>query len=644
MRPLKLKMKAFGPYASETVIDFDKIGKSGLYLVTGETGSGKTTIFDAISYALYGRASGQSREPSMLRSMYADADTATEVELIFEYRGEIYNIKRNPEYERPKKRGEGTTKESANAELLCPDGRFTNKREDVDREIINIMGIDQTQFSQIVMIAQGDFLKLLLASTDERIKIFRKLFNTTIYQSIQDKLKDESKKLGDECLRLRESIKQYIDGIKCKNEIFEQRVENARLGFMAVDDITVLLEEIIKSDIEDNELLIRKINELDLSIKKSQTKLAVAEENEKARKTLKENKDIYALEEERLKKLKAFFENAKKDYEQGVGIDEKIAALEAKLPDYALLSDAKKSSDNIAKEISKQEEIHRSKKEKFDKLSLELEKKKAELGDYEQVETGLLKAESEAEKLSVYKNELESIVIEIKEYNEKILELKTAQEEYVNISLIAEEKKSVYNLLNKAFLDVQAGILAMTLENNKPCPVCGSLGHPAPASISQNAPTKEEVEKMGEEAERYDKMLNQASEKASGLKILVSDKEKSVLKMISRNLGDFNTEEASSQIEIKLSQIKDETEKINGLIKKLKNECRRKEELKCEMPEAETEIKRLESEISKIREDISASKENQKNICKRILEIQKDLEYNSSEEAEALVKHLKKKK
>ncbi len=644
MRPLKLKMKAFGPYASETVIDFDKIGKSGLYLVTGETGSGKTTIFDAISYALYGRASGQSREPSMLRSMYADADTATEVELTFEYRGEIYNIKRNPEYERPKKRGEGITKEGANAELLCPDGRFINKREDVDREIIDIMGIDQTQFSQIVMIAQGDFLKLLLSSTDERIKIFRRLFNTTLFQSIQDRLKDELKKLSDECLRLRESIRQYIEGIKCKNEVFEQKVETVKTDFMPLDDVACLLEEIIKSDTEDNDKLINKINELDLSIRKSQTKLAIAEENEKARETLKKNKEIYKVEEERLKKLKDAFENAKKDYEQSSGLDEKIASLETKLPDYTLLSDAKKTSDNIIKEISKYEEFYKSKKEKFDKLSMEIEKKKGELSNYELAETKLLKAESEAEKLSLQKNELESIETEIKEYNEKILELKTAQEEYLKISLTAEEKKNTYILLNKSFLDEQAGIIAMSLEDNKPCPVCGSLGHPTPASISQNAPTKEEVEKMGEEADGYAKMQNQASEKASGLKILISDKKKSVLKMISRSLGDFKIEEVSSQIEVKLTQLKDETEKADNLIKKLKNECRRKEELKCEIPETEAEIKKLESEISKIREEISVSKENQKNISRRIFEIQKDLEYNSSEEAETQVKLLKKKK
>ena len=121
MRPIKLTMSAFGPYASQTILDLDKLGTSGLYLITGDTGAGKTTIFDAITFALYGEASGDNRESTMFRSKYANADTPTEVELTFVYAGKEYYIKRNPEYERPKTRGEGFTIEKANAELHYPD-------------------------------------------------------------------------------------------------------------------------------------------------------------------------------------------------------------------------------------------------------------------------------------------------------------------------------------------------------------------------------------------------------------------------------------------------------------------------------------------------------------------------------------------
>ena len=173
MRPLKLTISAFGPYAGKVELDLETLGKSGLYLITGDTGAGKTTIFDAIMFALYGEPSGKSRESSMLRSKYADIETPTFVELTFECNEKIYTIKRNPEYERLKKgSSDGFTTQKADAELHTPDDRVIAKRKDVDREIKDIIGIDRDQFLQIAMIAQGDFLKLLLASTDERIKIF----------------------------------------------------------------------------------------------------------------------------------------------------------------------------------------------------------------------------------------------------------------------------------------------------------------------------------------------------------------------------------------------------------------------------------------------------------------------------------------
>ncbi len=215
MRPIKLTVSAFGPYAGKTILEMDKLGENGLYLITGDTGAGKTTIFDAITYALYGEASGDNREPSMFRSKYADANTPTEVELVFTYAGKTYTAKRNPEYERPKSRGEGYTTQKAEAQLIYPDGRVVTKQRDVDNAIRDIMGINRSQFLQIAMIAQGDFLKLLLAPTEERKKIFRQIFKTQLYQDLQDRLKKESGQLNDKCDAVRNSIKQYIDGITC---------------------------------------------------------------------------------------------------------------------------------------------------------------------------------------------------------------------------------------------------------------------------------------------------------------------------------------------------------------------------------------------------------------------------------------------
>ena len=164
MRPNKLIMSAFGPYAGKVELNLNELGQNGLYLITGDTGAGKTTIFDAITYALFGKASGENRETSMFRSKYADAETPTEVELYFTCKGKEYNIKRNPEYDRPKTKGDGLTTEKANAELKMPDGRIVTKVKEVDSAVVEILGVDRSQFTQIAMIAQGDFLKLLLTA------------------------------------------------------------------------------------------------------------------------------------------------------------------------------------------------------------------------------------------------------------------------------------------------------------------------------------------------------------------------------------------------------------------------------------------------------------------------------------------------
>lgn len=245
MRPIKLTVSAFGPYAGKTVLDLDKLGENGLYLITGDTGAGKTTIFDAITYALYGEASGDNREPSMFRSKYAEATTPTEVELVFSYAGKTYTVKRNPEYERPKSRGEGFTTQKAEVQLKYPDGRVVTKQRDVDNAIRDIMGINRSQFLQIAMIAQGDFLKLLLAPTEERKKIFRQIFKTQLYQDLQDRLKKESGQLNDKCDAARNSIKQYIDGITCdENDVLSIEVEKAKNGLLPAKDVMDLIDRL----------------------------------------------------------------------------------------------------------------------------------------------------------------------------------------------------------------------------------------------------------------------------------------------------------------------------------------------------------------------------------------------------------------
>ena len=202
MRPLLLTMNAFGPYAGETTIDFARFGGAGLYLITGDTGAGKTTLFDAISFALYGEGSGAVRKPEMLRSKYAAPEQKTEVLFRFEDKGAIYEVRRTPSYLRPARRGKGETQQLPEAELRLPDGSVRTKVKEVNEALEDILGLNREQFLQTAMISQGDFLKLLLASTEERQKIFRRIFHTERFAALQDRLKQRSADCERICDRL----------------------------------------------------------------------------------------------------------------------------------------------------------------------------------------------------------------------------------------------------------------------------------------------------------------------------------------------------------------------------------------------------------------------------------------------------------
>ena len=255
MRPLRLTLSAFGPYAAETTLELEKLGKGGLYLVTGDTGAGKTTLFDAITYALYDHSSGGVREGAMLRSQYADPKTPTFVELEFEVNGARYTVRRNPEYPRPKARGEGFTTEKADATLTYADGRPpVTKARDVNAAVLDILGLDYNQFCQIAMIAQGQFTKLLNASTEERSRIFRKLFRTQRYAKLQDRLQEEASRLNQQRLAQNTQLDSLLAGLQVAPDDPDAdaldalcaqtgQVTQARTALTAYDELDALCRE-----------------------------------------------------------------------------------------------------------------------------------------------------------------------------------------------------------------------------------------------------------------------------------------------------------------------------------------------------------------------------------------------------------------
>ncbi|MDE6595345.1 MAG: SMC family ATPase, partial [Oscillospiraceae bacterium] len=368
MRPLKLIITAFGPYSGRTEFDFEKLGKSGLYLITGDTGAGKTTIFDAITFALYGRASGSSRSSDMLRSKYAEADVPTEVELDFEYRNKTYKIKRSPEYLRPKKRGEGFTTETAKAEFYCGDTLFNGKIEEVNSEIEKVMGVTREQFMQIAMIAQGDFMKLLFADSEERKKIFRGIFKTENFDRLTDRLKEEYKLAAEAAEASQKSILQYISGTVCGegDGLFALKEQlskkSARLDKALAEDVLQKINEVISADKNIFSQLSADIEKTDKSLAEANQIIGKCTAFENAKRELDSAKKQLAEETPKFVDAETAFKAAKEQLPKSEVFANEIGDIVRDLPRYDELEITEKNCADIEKKIKicteKIEKIH----------------------------------------------------------------------------------------------------------------------------------------------------------------------------------------------------------------------------------------------------------------------------------------------
>lgn len=300
MRPCELVISAFGPYAEETVIDFRKLGTHGIYLITGDTGAGKTTIFDAITFALYGETSGSVRRGKMLRSKYAEAGVPTYVKLTFLYQGEEYRIKRNPEYQRPKARGTGMTLQKADAELVFQDGRApVTGAQDVTAAVERLIGLSFVQFTQIAMLAQGDFQKLLLSDTASRNEIFRRLFHTDTYERLQDRLNLEERKRKNAYQDLKKSIRQHLDGVDAGGDTLED-IRFLELKKSGYDGQVVQSLKLLQKILEENEKQQAEVKQRLGETEKQLAEFARQEERKRQQEGAKKQLEKHTLELERL--------------------------------------------------------------------------------------------------------------------------------------------------------------------------------------------------------------------------------------------------------------------------------------------------------------------------------------------------------
>ena len=495
MKPLKLTMSAFGSYAGKNVIDFTG-QQQGIFLITGDTGAGKTTIFDAITYALYNQTSGGERNGNMMRSQYARPETETYVELEFLYRGQTYRVRRNPDYKITKTLKNGKIREQKvphSVELTLPDGTvFPEKKNATDAKIIEILGLTADQFSQIVMIAQGDFLKLLYTKSDERKMIFSKLFRTDIYWKIQENLRRKSMEMDE---RIQEN-----------DRAFEQ--EKSRIiplpesEELPLDELVERLRERLKDALKEQNLRRANVEELNKKITKYEEINKLFVSLEKIRQTGKELEARQAESKERRQQI----ENARK-------ADKVLVAEQQNLRQ-------QQEVEQSAQAIAKMTETLANDQEMFESLKTQLQeveaKQKREAADIQKKMLALEQSfpsyealqnarseEQQAKKVwedlgktseeSFHKQEAGIAALkEQQKQQEQVVE--QTKKNWEQTSLSASESAKHYEHMYEAFLKEQAGILAENLSAGCPCPVCGSTVHPDPAKLSDHAVTELEVE------------------------------------------------------------------------------------------------------------------------------------------------------
>lgn len=624
MRPVKLIISAFGPYAKETVLDFEKLGTQGLYLVTGDTGAGKTTIFDAITYALYGEASGKYRKSDMFRSKYADGSIDTFVELLFLCKGKTYVVKRVPKYERAKVRGEGTTIQNESAQLIYEDGRILTKTTEVTKAIEEILGVNKDQFTQIAMIAQGDFLKLLLASTEERIGIFRQIFNTEKFEALQRQINEDYKAVNRECEDLRNSIEQYVMSIlPCPPE---QK--------MLYDELITWLSEKMGEDIQKKEAIEKQLEKITAEILEANQKLLEAKEQEEKRKQYYTWQNELAALIEELKDITIKYQAAKENEPQIAALEEKIITLKNKLPQYQVLDETDSALKTVKKNIEDKTAFVTRTVEEIRKQDELISEEKAQVEGLKALESDLEKVTSEEKENKQFKDSLDSLKADYNSLCEITKKHNLAVCEYQAAYDVYEEKRQKYQQMEKAFFDGQAGILAQHLEENSPCPVCGSLSHPSPASILQDAPTKEALEKEKAVTKQFEEKMQSLGHKAATLNGQKAEKTDSVTTRAKALLQVETPDDVRTTLEKKMYictlKSTENSEKLAVLSKQI-DALQKLSEL---LPQKEKRLNELKENLQNAQIEVAGLKVKEEQVNEKLAELKANLEYESKEKAE----------
>ncbi|MBR0464722.1 MAG: SMC family ATPase [Clostridia bacterium] len=539
MKPIRLTMSAFGPYAGETTVDFSLFGEDGIFLIAGDTGAGKTTLFDAISFALYGEASGgkERRRSKSFRSDYADPKAETYVELTFRHKGKIWRVRRNPEYVRTMKNRDGTTTQAANARLTSPDtGEVIEGLRDVNEKVYELMGLTQDQFTQTVMIAQGDFLKILHASSDERKALFQKLFNTSVYADLQKRLQDMNGACGKEREELNRRIAIAAGKIdpepdSPERDLIVQYKSEPRFADLLADSLERLLER-------ERETGSRLRREKEAANQEENRLIAVIEKARAA------NADFDALEkgESALNRL----------LDRQTAMDDLLARLDRARKARGLTTDEALLTKTLT-DLQRQEKAAQE-AEKVLREALQAEPEAMRNKDAADSHA------AEADALLATAKQLTDVIPVIRELDNQQKSLEAQQKQIKALLTASAKADAAYTAAKEGYYRSQAGLLALELAEGKPCPVCGATDHPHPAVLTAEGVTKEDMEAADQLHRRAAEDLHRANIALSAVRAAVEAGKKRLNEL---GVGEAETQQSlQKQIQEKQDQARQYREAV----------------------------------------------------------------------------------
>lgn len=636
MKPVRLEISAFGPYAGKTVIPFDGLGESGLYLISGDTGAGKTTVFDAICFALYGEPSGAARDAQMLRSKYAEADTATYVDMDFMYRGKKYNVRRNPGYMRPKKHGDGLTAEKSNAVLTYPDGRKIEGSTEVTEEITKLLGLDRRQFTQIAMIAQGDFLRLLLAKTDERIVIFREIFKTGFYSEFQKRINSDMLSLKSQVERMQDSIWQYTQGISC-DEDSHLIIELDSLKEISRTVATQELINLCKSIISEQQEKINGFNQAMDTCSKELERLNVCEKEnlraqELARHIEEFNTQLISLKPEE-EFLKSKYETSVKNRENISGLYEQVNRIKNILGQYEEYGKQQKILTDTDCRLKRLQDEKIKNDVNIETAKMLSVKYSEEYRNTENAGARAAELEAQEKEFNQEGTSLKRILDSIGQYESLMETLAKAQEKYSAQSLKYQKKREETARLEKCFLDAQAGILAAGLKEGQPCPVCGSTDHPHPMGLTAEAVDKAMLDKAKEELDNEQKLYSDYSTAAGQYKAQADAKLELIANMAGQYTDSTQPETVKGIVTEKIAAVREKYRNILKEIQENRELLNHRSRLEKLINENKEMLDNLIDEKGSIEKETASCMAIRNNVISALDKIKSTLEYSSYNEA-----------